>query len=144
MFTLTITTRDYIPFTIRGSATDLCTAAIVMQSGLQMRQQIAVEVSGPSRTARITDIGGASELIDAVTDLIEFCTPERGCGMSAVDLRRIPSDYTGCEVYRGYVIAVKEGSYAVFNTEGQGVFTYLKGGFSERCLARAAIDLEYE
>ena len=63
--------------------------------------------------------------------------------MTGADDRCIPSDYTGCEVYRGYVIAVKEGAYSVFNTEGEGMYRYLKGGFGERCLARAAIDLEY-
>ena len=63
--------------------------------------------------------------------------------MTGADDRCIPSDYAGCEVYRGYVIAIKEGAYSVFNTEGQGMYRYLKGGFGERCLARAAIDLEY-
>ena len=59
------------------------------------------------------------------------------------DYRHIPSDYAGCEVYRGYIIAIKNGAYSVFNTEGQRMYRYLKGGFGARCLARAAIDLEY-
>ena len=63
--------------------------------------------------------------------------------MTGADDRCIPSDYAGCEVYRGYVIAVRNGLYAVFNTEWEGMYRYLKGGFGERRLARAAIDLEY-
>ena len=63
--------------------------------------------------------------------------------MSA-DYRRIPSDYAGCEVYRGYVIAISSaGSYAVFNTEGNGMYRYLKGGFKMRFSACRAIDLEH-
>lgn len=60
--------------------------------------------------------------------------------MSRIDTRRLPRDFTGCEVYRGYVVAISSaGSYAVFNTEGNGMYRYLKGGFS----ARRAIDLEH-
>lgn len=77
MFTLTIKTRDYIPFTLRGSAQDLLTATMVMQSGLQMRQQMEVEVSGPYRSAKIAQLLNAAKLLDAVTDLIEFTTPRK-------------------------------------------------------------------
>lgn len=77
MFTLTIKTRDYIPFTIRGSAQDLLTATMVMQSGLQMRQQMEVEVSGPYHRCRSWLAQDAAKLLDAVTDLIEFTTPRK-------------------------------------------------------------------
>lgn len=77
MFTLTIKARDYIPFTIRGSAQDLLTATMVMQSGLQMRQRMEVEVSGPYRSAKIAQLLNASKLLDAVTDLIAFSTPRK-------------------------------------------------------------------
>ena len=76
MFTLTITTRDYIPFTIKGSATDLTTAAMVMQAGLQVRQNIGVKVSSDHGSAQIDSLRDATHLLEAVTECIAFCTPE--------------------------------------------------------------------
>lgn len=75
MFTLTIATRDYIPFTLSANATDLVTAALVMQAGLQVRQSIALTISGPRGTATISELKNASQLCEAVTELIEFVSP---------------------------------------------------------------------
>lgn len=60
-----------------------------------------------------------------------------------IDQRKIPSGYTGCEEYRGYVIAIKGGSYSVFAPNGDKMYSYLKGGFDSRADARRAIDLEF-
>lgn len=76
MFTLTITTRDYIPFTIKGSGTDLTTAAMVMQAGLQVRQNISIKVSSDHGSAQIDSLRDATCLLDAVTECIEFCAPK--------------------------------------------------------------------
>ena len=59
-----------------------------------------------------------------------------------IDDRKLPTFYTGCEVYRGYVIALSVSTYAFFDTRTAGMYTYVKGGFQLRAEARRAIDLE--
>ena len=59
-----------------------------------------------------------------------------------IDDRRLPTNYTGCEVYKGYIIAISEGRYAFFATRTIGMHTYVKGGFADRAACRRAIDLE--
>lgn len=59
-----------------------------------------------------------------------------------IDDRRLPSNYTSCEVHQGYIIAVSGGRYAFFDTQGTGVYTYVKGGFADRAACHRAIELE--
>jgi hypothetical protein len=40
MFTLTIRSRDFVPFTISGEMMSLMTAVTIFKSGLQARQEI--------------------------------------------------------------------------------------------------------
>mgnify|MGYP003398647226 FL=1 len=77
MFTLTIKSRDYIPFTLRGSAQDLQTAVMVMASGFSNSQTFEVTVSGTYRAASISGVSKASELLDVVHDLIVATTPRK-------------------------------------------------------------------
>lgn len=54
----------------------------------------------------------------------------------------IPNEYTGCETYRGYTIALRNGSYYVFDTDFDGRDVKLPGSYSTRAGARAKIDFE--
>jgi hypothetical protein len=78
MFKLTITSRDYIPFTINGNETDLLTACMVMSSGLQMRQRISVTVSSNNGSTTINELRNAAQLTAAVTDCISFLNSRHG------------------------------------------------------------------
>lgn len=42
-----------------------------------------------------------------------------------IDDRRLPSHYTGCEVYRGHVIAIWQGNYACFDARNPSLAAYL-------------------
>ena len=60
----------------------------------------------------------------------------------AIDDRRLPSHYTGCEVYAGKVIAVHRGLYAIFNPDvpdGE-MYQYVSGRYLTRADARKVID----
>ena len=77
MFTLTIKSRDYIPFTLRGSAQDLQTAIMAMASGFSNSQAFEVTVTGTYRSGTISGVSKASELLDVVHDLIVATTPRK-------------------------------------------------------------------
>lgn len=52
----------------------------------------------------------------------------------------IPSDYTGCELYRGLTIAIKNGWYSVFTSAG----ARWPEVYQTRTAARQSIDFDID
>ena len=73
MFALTITTRDYIPLTISGEAVSVITACMVMQSGLQVRQVVSVEVAHGTASHKVTlhDVRSMTTVVEALIGLLQ-------------------------------------------------------------------------
>lgn len=72
---MTITSRDVIPFTIEGTGPDLCTVAMVLQSGFQAQQNFKVAISEGDRHGYI-HLSNVHGLAAAVNDLVNFIAGE--------------------------------------------------------------------
>ena len=66
MFTLTLTTRDYVPFTISGEAVSIITACMVMQSGLQVRQPVTIKLADDRGNDASATLGRTKPLVAVV------------------------------------------------------------------------------